>query len=279
MTRAVESRFNGTDGRSIATYRWTPEGPARDHLMLLHGLAEHAGRYGDFAAYMTQRGYAVHALDHQGHGKSEGARAVIASYESARADIDHLIDEVRSASGLRGVKLVGHSMGGSLALDYALHHQNKLSGLVLSGPAIGGGVNPVSAAILGLLAKVAPEAGTVELDPAFISRDPAVVAAYRADPLVPIGKVKALTARNMMKAIDRFAREASTLTVPCLLMHGSEDKLVPLAPVRPVFDAIASPDKTVRIYDGLYHEIFNEPEREEVLREVSDWLGAHPPEG
>jgi alpha-beta hydrolase superfamily lysophospholipase len=275
--RTTEFTFTGAGGVPIFATSWLPEGAPRDHLVLAHGYAEHLGRYRAVAKVFTDAGYAVHALDHRGHGKSGGTRAVIDSFANADADIDQLVDRVRRESGFARIKLVGHSMGGSLALNYALNHPEKLSGLVLSGPAIGGGLPKVQALLLSLISRIAPALGMIQLDAEAVSRDPQVVADYKADPLVFLGKVPARTAREMMHAISTYPARVGSMQLPCLLMHGSADSLVLAKDAQPVFDAIASPDKTVRIFDGLYHEIFNEPERLEVLGIVKDWLDARPP--
>lgn len=275
--QTTEFTFTGAGGVQIFATSWLPEGPPRDHLVLTHGYGEHLGRYHAVAEFLTGAGYAVHALDHRGHGKSGGARAVIDSFANADVDIDQLVDKVRSDSGLQQVKLVGHSMGGSLALNYALNHPEKLSGLVLSGPAIGGGLPKLQSLLLALISRIAPGLGMIQLDADAVSRDPQVVAAYKADPLVFHGKVPARTAREMMHAVTTYPPCVGVMKVPCLLMHGSADTLVRAEDAQPVFDAIASPDKTVRIFDGLYHEIFNEPERLEVLGIVKNWLDDRPP--
>ena len=275
--RTTEFTFTGAGGVPIFATSWLPEGAPRDHLVLAHGYAEHLGRYRAVAKVFTDAGYAVHALDHRGHGKSGGTRAVIDSFANADADIDQLVDRVRRESGFARIKLVGHSMGGSLALNYALNHPEKLSGLVLSGPAIGGGLPKVQALLLSLISRIAPALGMIQLDAEAVSRDPQVVADYKADPLVFLGKVPARTAREMMHAISTYPARVGSMQLPCLLMHGSADSLVLAKDAQPVFDAIASPDKAVRIFDGLYHEIFNEPERLEVLGIVKDWLDARPP--
>lgn len=272
-----EFTFVGADRVRLFATSWLPEGAPRDHLVLAHGYGEHLGRYRAVAEYLTGAGYAVHALDHRGHGKSGGARAVIDSFANADADLDQLVDKVRTDSGLAKIKLVGHSMGGSLALNYALSHPEKLSGLVLSGPAIGGGLPRLQGLLLALISRIAPALGMIQLDADAVSRDPQVVAAYKADPLVFHGKVPARTAREMMHAVKTYPSRVSAMQMPCLLMHGSADSLVRAEAAQPVFDAIASPDKTVRILDGLYHEIFNEPERLEVLGIVKDWLDARLP--
>ena len=275
--QTTEFTFTGAGGVSIFATSWLPDGVPRDHLVLAHGYAEHLGRYRAVAKVFTDAGYAVHALDHRGHGKSGGTRAVIDSFANADADIDQLVDRVRRESGFARIKLVGHSMGGSLALNYALNHPEKLSGLVLSGPAIGGGLPKVQALLLSLISRIAPALGMIKLDADAVSRDPQVVADYKADPLVFLGKVPARTAREMMHAISTYPARVESMQLPCLLMHGSADSLVLAKDAQPVFDAIASPDKTVRIFDGLYHEIFNEPERLEVLGIVKDWLDARLP--
>lgn len=275
--QTIEFTFTGAGGVPIYATSWLPEGAPRDHLVLTHGYGEHLGRYRAVAEFLTGAGYAVHALDHRGHGKSGGARAVIDSFANADADIDQLVEKVRGNSGLKQIKLVGHSMGGSLALNYALNHPEKLSGLVLSGPAIGGGLPKIQSLVLALISRIAPGLGMIQLDVDAVSRDPQVVAAYKADPLVFHGKVPARTAREMMHAVTTYPPRVGAMNVPCLLMHGSADTLVRAEDAQPVFDAIASPDKTVRIFDGLYHEIFNEPERLEVLGIVRNWLDDRPP--
>ena len=273
----IEFTFTGAKGIPIFATSWMPGGVPVDHIVLAHGYGEHLGRYQAVADVLNAAGYAVHALDHRGHGKSGGPRAVIDSFANADADLDQLVDRVRKEGGLSRVKLVGHSMGGSLALNYALNHPEKLSGLILSGPAIGGGLPPFQSRLLSIISRIAPRLGMIRLDADAVSRDPQVVAAYKADPLVFHGKVPARTAREMMHAVTTYPSRVGTMQVPCLLMHGSADTLVRAADAQPVFDAIGSPDKTVRIFDGLYHEIFNEPERMEVLKIVRDWLDAHPP--
>jgi len=275
--QTTEFTFTGAGGVQIFATSWLPEGPPRDHLVLTHDYGEHLGRYHAVAEFLTGASYAVHALDHRGHGKSGGARAVIDSFANADADIDQLVDKVRSDSSLQQIKLVGHSMGGSLALNYALNHPEKLSGLVLSGPAIGGGLPKIQSLLLALISRIAPGLGMIQLDADAVSRDPQVVAAYKADPLVFHGKVPARTAREMMHAVTTYPPRVGTMRVPCLLMHGSADTLVRAEDAQPVFDAIASPDKTVRFFDGLYHEIFNEPERLEVLGIVKNWLDDRSP--
>ncbi|MCA1661643.1 MAG: alpha/beta hydrolase [Novosphingobium sp.] len=273
---AIEHVVAGARGRRIFAQSWLPEGHPRDQVVIAHGYAEHSGRYAHVARFLNGEGFAVHALDHHGHGRSEGATAVIERFAQADADIDALVEKVRAESGQATVKLIGHSMGGSLALNYALGHQQRLSGLVLSGPAIGGRLPRAQRLLLSVLSRVAPRAGMIQLDGSAVSRDPAVVAAYEADPLVFRGRVPSRTLYEMFKAVRGYPWRVAALKVPCLLMHGGADRLVRAADAKPLFEAIGSPDKTIRIWPGLYHEIYNEPEQEEVLRVTADWLAEHP---
>ena len=273
---AIEHVLAGAKGRRIFAQSWLPEGHPRDQVVIAHGYAEHSGRYEHVAKFLNRERFAVHALDHHGHGRSEGATALIERFAQAIADIDSLVEKVRAESGQATVKLVGHSMGGSLALNYALEHPQRLSGLVLSGPAIAGKLSLAQRALLAVLSCVAPRAGMIQLDGSAVSRDPAVVAVYEADPLVYRGKVPARTLYEMLRAARTYADRVAAIKVPCLLMHGGGDRLVRAADTKPLFEAIGSPDKTIRVWPGLYHEIYNEPEQEEVLRVTADWLAEHP---
>ena len=167
-------------------------------------------------------------------------------------------------------------MGGNVAFGYSLRWPEDLSGLALSGPLIGGRVPPVQRAILSLLSAIAPNTGMIALPPEAVSRDPAVVKAYVDDPLVTTGKVAARTANEMFRSVAGYRDKASNMTVPILVQHGEADALVRWADVRPVVEAIGSPDKTVIPYPGLFHEIYNEPEKDAVIGDLLRWLEAHP---
>lgn len=270
--------LSGAGGIDLFAQSWLPEGEPRDVIVLAHGYAEHSGRYGNVVGRLVPAGYAVHAIDHRGHGKSGGKRALIDSMERVWSDLDGFVDEVRKLHGGMKVKLLGHSMGGSISFGYALRHPEKLSGVILSGPAMGGLVPPVQRMILKVLAALAPNMGTLELPPESVCRDPEVVAAYVNDPLVTTGKVPARTAAELVAASSSYPDRAPQMTLPILIQHGAEDVPVPPKDNTLVYERIGSADKTITIYDGLYHEIYNEPERETVLDDLEAWLAAHPPE-
>ena len=245
-------------------------------VLLSHGLAEHSGRYAHVADRLAASGYAIYAVDHRGHGRSSGRRSLVDR-------IDNAVEDLHSLSGLavrahpgRPVFLIGHSMGGAIAAAYALKYQAELAGLVLSAPALViEGVSPVQMQVGKLLSAIAPGAGIIRLDATAVSRDPDVVRAYETDPLNFRGRIPARTGAELIKLAAEAPLRLKDLRLPILVIQGAADRLVPPRAGGVVVDAVSSPDKTVRMYDGLYHEVFNEPERDRVLTDVVEWLDRH----
>jgi alpha-beta hydrolase superfamily lysophospholipase len=246
-------------------------------IVIAHGYAEHGGRYGNLVERLVPQGYALYALDHRGHGRSGGKRALVDRMAWVIEDFHRFVGEVRARHGGSQVKLLGHSMGGNVAFGYALRWPEDLSGLILSGPLIGGSAPAAQRLAVKLLSAIAPNLGTVALPPEAVSRDPEVVKAYAADPLVTVGKVPARTAHELFAPLPGYLAGAPQMEVPLLLQHGEADALVPLEPVRPVFEAVGASDKTLITYPGLFHEIYNEPEKDAVIGDLAQWLEAHPP--
>lgn len=266
--------FTGVHGTKIVYDVWTPDGDVVGLLVLSHGLGEHAGRYDEVIARLVGLGLAVYAPDHRGHGRSGGKRLALKSWSDYVVDLHELFRIARAAHP--GVKnfLLGHSMGGAIALSYALEHQAELDALMLSGPAVvlGDDTPRILIPIGKILGKIAPTVPVQSLDSASVSRDPAVVAAYDADPLVHHGKIPAGLASGLVGAMESFPTRLPSLTIPVLLQHGSDDKLADVAGSRMIAEKAGSTDLTIEVYDGLYHEIFNEPERERVLDDLVSWL-------
>lgn len=265
-------------GAVLCWKAWLPEAP-RAVVLLAHGYAEHLGRYEYFAEKLNAAGIAVYALDHWGHGKSEGTYGFVPRFSAFTEGVEALLAEIEARHPDLPRFLVGHSMGGLIATVHLATHQSHYAGAILSGPAVKAAEEPSKALIFvsRLLSMVAPKLGVLALDAEGVSRDPAVVAAYRADPLVYTGKMSARLAAEMFDAMALARAGASKITLPILLLHGDKDSLA--APAGSEFlDAnIASPDRTLRLYPGLYHEIFNEPERDEVIGDVTDWIAKHLP--
>lgn len=284
----TDGAFLGAGDVRITWQSWQDAtAPTRAHVVVAHGAAEHGGRYLRLARELAPRGFPVWAIDHRGHGRSEGQRVLIDRFTHAVADVDALVTHVSEADLGRPVFLLGHSMGGAISLLYALAHQDRLTGLILSATAASdaGVAAPLRIAdrVLGLgriLSRVAPSMGIVELDPEGLSRDPAEVRAYVDDPLVTVGKLPARTAGELSAAIrGPFRRALGAITLPTLLIHGDADPLVPPVASTLVRDRLGSEDVTLSVYPEHRHELFNElpADRERVLADVADWLDARAP--
>jgi acylglycerol lipase len=242
-------------------------------VVLAHGGGEHSGRYAHVADALNERGYSVWALDHRGHGRSEGHRGLVDSIENAVEDLDTFIAIAREELG-RTPFLLGHSMGGLISTAYAIRHGDRIAGLVLSGPVAAIEVSPWTRQLTYVLAPVMPTRGAFRVDPAEISRNPEVVRVYEQDPLVLHGRFPMRTAAELIRETRSFPQRAEAITVPVLIMHGDADSIATPRGSRMLHERISSPDKTLTIYEGLHHEILNEPERDRVIAEICDWLDA-----
>lgn len=273
MSGHHEAQFAGVGGLRIYRQAWTPAQEPRAVVVIAHGAGEHSGRYGHVAARLVDEGFAVHALDHRGHGRSEGPRALIDRMDHAVADLDLLVVEAAAEHPGRSLFLLGHSMGGTVALCYAIKHQERLSGLVLSGPLAALQAAPPPMRVLArALSALAPRLPLVSVDPSLVSRDPAVVEAYVKDPLVHHGKLPVRTVAELAAAIDAFPEAVRAIALPTLIMYGTADALCPPEGSVMLSERIGTADKTLTAYEGLYHEILNEPEQGRVLDELCGWL-------
>jgi alpha-beta hydrolase superfamily lysophospholipase len=270
--------LTAADGTKLFTQRWTPPEGSKGTIVIAHGYAEHSGRYQHVAEYFVQQGYAVYALDHRGHGHSQGETlGYFERFENLSDDLRRVIEWARAEERVGPLFLLGHSMGGLLSLYTVIHAQAMLKGLVLSGPLF-----PTSNTValpMRILARtlgmIAPHAGTLALDSNTISKDPEVVQAYDSDPNVYHGKIPARVGAEWIAAADYIKANFSRITLPILILHGSADRLVLPTSSQVIHDGVSSPDKTLKIYDGLYHEILNEPEKQRVLADIWVWLASH----
>jgi len=274
--KSKEGRFKGKKDVEIFWQSWLPTRP-KAVVVIVHGLGEHSGRYAHVAEALVIADCAVYAMDHRGHGKSGGARTLIDRFAHTVEDIDHVVEIARREQPRKPLFLLGHSMGGALSLSYTLKNPGKLFALILSGPAVAlDGAPPLMKPIAKFMSTVAPKAGLFAVDPGLVSRDPAVVADYAADPLNAHGKVPARTLGEIVKFVEILPAALPLIQLPLLAMHGSDDKLAGVAGSKMVVDRATSKDKTLKVYDGLYHEIFNElpADRAIVLKDLTDWIGA-----
>lgn len=270
-----ERQFLGAHGHVIRYDVTTPDRDPRGVVVIVHGLGEHGRRYGHVVDALTGAGFVVAVPDHLGHGRSDGKRLRINSFADYTGDIGTVLDAVR-IEGLPTF-LLGHSMGGCIALDFALDHQERLTGLVLSGPAVvpGSDMPPILVTLAPILGRIVPGLPSKALRAASISRDPKVVADYDADPLVVRSPIPAGLGGVMISTMQSFPKRLPSLRIPLLVMHGGKDVLAEPDGSRMVEKLAGSSDKTLIIYDELFHEIFNEPERDTVIATAVDWLSAH----
>ena len=268
--------FRGAGDMSIYYQYWEPDGPAKALLLIVHGAGEHSARYQDVAAYFTQRDYTVVALDHPNHGKSDGRYGHVDSFDDFVQTLGIFHQQVSAEfSGLPQF-LLGHSMGGLISCLYLLQQQSAFVGCVLSGPAIKTDIEPglLQMLLIRVLSKVAPKAGVLALDANGVSRDPAEVDKYVNDPLVNHNKMTARKVAELFRGMQQIQSSAGEIKLPMLLLHGEADAMASAEGSRFLHSSISSTDKTLKIYPELYHEIFNEPERESVLADVLAWCDA-----
>jgi len=271
-----EGHFQALGDAAIYYQCWLPENEPRAVLLIVHGLAEHSGRYMNVVNRFVPLGYAIYALDHPGHGRSDGTRVYVDRFEDFTDTLKMFFDMVHQWQPDKPIFMVGHSMGALIAAVYPLEYQDELAGTVLSGPAVKVPEN-ISAAVIftgRIFSRLMPKLGLIALESDGVSRDPAVVRAYLDDPLVYTGKTTARLGAELIKAMQHITAEATRIKLPILFLQGGADRLVDPDGARVLYDTVGSSDKTIKNYMGLYHEVFNEPERDQVLNDLEKWLEA-----
>jgi alpha-beta hydrolase superfamily lysophospholipase len=272
------------DGLNLHLQHWFAQGAARGTVQIVHGLGEHVGRYAHVAAALNTQGWHVAGHDLRGHGLSGGARGGLADSHAMLSDVARVHDQLAQQWPGGAQVLLGHSMGGLIAARFVAEAlaaapapwSRPLDALVLSSPALDLGMNAVQRALLAVLGPVAPNLALNNgLKPAWISRDAAVVKTYVEDPLVH-DRVTGRLVRFLVDAGAQVQSCAAQWTLPTLLMWAGADRCV--APAGSAALAAAAPQLvlTAQVWPGLAHEIFNEPERAQVLARLTDWLGRFP---
>ena len=273
----TEGTFKGSKGHNLYYQCWLPDIKPKAVLLVVPGLAEHSGRYTNLVNYFVPRAYAVYSLDTQGHGKSEGVRCYVNKFSDYVDDLKIFSDMVHSKQSDRKIFLTGHSMGSTIALAYVVQHQRDLAGLIISGTALkpGSSIPTVLKAVVRLISLLFPKMGVTVLDATAISQDKGVVDAYIHDPLVYRGKLPARFGAEMVKTLNRLPSQIPQIVLPIIIMHGTADRLCNPEGSQMLYDLVGSSDKTLKLYQGFYHEVFNEPEHEKVMADVETWLSAH----
>ncbi|MFO0549159.1 MAG: alpha/beta hydrolase [Polyangiaceae bacterium] len=274
----AEETFRADDGLTLYAQAWRPRDAApRAALVIVHGLRDHSGRYAGLAQALTRRGFAVYAMDLRGHGRSQGPRAHIDRFEKYVDDVSLFVSRVRALDPALPLFMLGHSMGGAIAALFAERPRPLLAGLILSAPAIDLGLDEVQACGINFLRDLDPNAPALELDMTRWSRDENVVKENLADPLVYQAPGTISTAAELVEASALALTQAPFIHAPLLVLHGSADEITRPAGSRAFLSRARSADKHLEIYEGLYHDLFHEPEHDRVITDVTRWLDERAP--
>ncbi|HZY92238.1 MAG TPA: alpha/beta hydrolase [Thermoplasmata archaeon] len=274
-----EGTLEGEGGVSLVTRSWEPTLPGAAMVVIVHGLKDHSARYDPLARALTAAGVSVYAFDLRGHGRSGGVRAHVDRFADYLADLDRVVRSLRARRPTGPIFLLGHSMGGAIALGYLLTGELRFDGLILTGPAI---APPPSAgvfarAITRLLSALRPKARVFDLKDEAFSRDAETVAALQSDPYVFHGKATARLAAELLHRMAQSRVQLDRVDLPLLILHGSADRLTDPKGSELLLAQSRSRDKRLKVYPGWYHDLLHEPGRQEVVNEISEWLAIRLP--
>ncbi|MGF1473611.1 MAG: alpha/beta hydrolase [Rubrobacteraceae bacterium] len=266
--------FAGPGNISLFEHWWRPEDGSRAAVVLVHGLKDHGGRYDHVGEWLARRGYAVYAPDLRGHGKAEGRRFFVDSFDEYVEDLGVFVQRVRAREPGKPMYVLGHSMGGEVASLFVLDRRADLQGLVLSAPALepAGDVSRAMIWLSGVVSILFPRAPVTKIDVKALSHLPEVIQAARNDPLCGDRPAPARTGYQILVSMRRIRERAREITLPILILHGTDDQVTNPRGSERLFELAGSEDKQLKLYDGLYHEILNEPEQERVLEDIVGWL-------
>jgi acylglycerol lipase len=270
-----EEQLEGVGGLKIFVRSWSPETrAARAVVVLTHGFNSHSGYYQGAAEQLVERGFAVHALDLRGRGRSDGERFYVQKFADYVDDVARVITQARSRNPGLPLFLLGHSAGGVVACLYALEHQSQLAGLISESFAHEVPAPDFALAVLKGLSHVAPHAHVVKLKNEDFSRDPKVVEQMNQDPLIAHEAQSTQTMAELVRADQRLKKEFSRIQVPLLILHGTADRATKPAGSQHFYELAGSGDKTLKLYEGHYHDLLNDLDKEVVLKDILAWLDA-----
>ena len=271
----TEGSFEGVGGIKIFTREWQPASKPRAVVVISHGLNAHSGLYEWAAQQLTSNGLAVYALDHRGRGRSEGERFFVKKFADWTTDLGTFIDIVKAREPGLPVFLLGHSAGGVIACGYALQRQDELAGLICEDFAYQIPAPDVALAILKGVSHVAPHAHVLKLKNKDFSRDPAVVAALNADPLIANESQPSETVAELVRADQLLKKSFRLITLPLLILHGTADKVTKPSGSKEFYEKASSSDKTLKLYEGYFHDPLADIGKQQVMADIQAWIDAH----
>ena len=271
-----ESSFTATDGTSLYYQRWRPDGKPRAVMVILHGFGDHSGRYMNVIDHFEPLGLAFYSFDYRGHGMSAGNRGYIESWSEYHDDLDSFLSLVKEQEKNLPLFIYGHSMGGTVILDYLLHNQIDIKGVIASAPLLAQpGISPILVMLSRILSRVKPGFPiNTKLNADTISRDKNEVLKYVTDPLVHSTGTPRL-GTELTATINQIHENAGKFKYPLLIVQGSDDALVPIEGTTEFFENVSSEDKKMNIYPHGFHELHNDNDKEKVLSDIADWLQKH----
>jgi len=272
-----ESSFEGVGGLRIATRSWKPERITRGVAVLVHGFNAHSGYMVWPAEKFAKNGFAAYALDLRGRGKSEGERFYVEKFQDYLDDVNTLVNAARSEHPGLPIYVLGHSAGGVIATSYVFDHQDEIAGLICESFAFDVGLPHLVQLALQGVSHLAPHLHVFSLNNADFSRDPAAVEAMNNDPLIAKESQPAETASEMLQAAARLKDNMPKFNVPVLIIHGTEDKATRPAGSQYFYDNAGSTDKTLKLYDGHYHDLLNDVDKETVMSDILNWVNERLP--
>jgi len=270
--------LEASDGLRLFEQSWQPANKPKAVIVIVHGYAEHSSRYFHVAEHLVKNGYAVNTCDLRRHGQSEGEpRTFIRSFDEYLVDLKDLLALVKERYPGERIYLFGHSMGGTISTYFTITQQSDIDGLLLSG-ALLKIPDEYPSFLIQLIKTISilfPKLPLLKIDAADVSRDPEVVETYDTDPLVYRGGIPARTATEINSAMEVIQEQMEAIEGPLLIMHGTADRLPDPEGSKQLHARANSNDKTLKLYEGLYHEILNEPEKEQILADVVEWLDGY----
>jgi acylglycerol lipase len=269
-----EEMFPGSGNVSLFARSWRPPGPVRGVVVIVHGFMAHSGMYQWTAERLVALGLAVYAFDLRGHGRSEGDRYWVDDFADYVGDLERFVGLARSREVGAPTYVLGHSAGGVVASLYAVDHQAELAGLISESFAFDLPAPDFALAVMKGLDHIAPHLHVLSLKPEDFSRDPGFVEAMRKDPLVNHMPGPTHTLAALARADAKLRKSFPALSLPVLILHGLADKAAKPHGSQIFFDTVGSKDKTLKLYEGAFHDLLNDVDKERVMGDVTEWLGS-----